>query len=86
MINIKDNPVEWAQLGYELDDVRDHINALSLNLNREGEIDEEEFMIQIFHAMTHLNRIWNSRNHIGELSDRDFERYSCVPTDFEPIG
>lgn len=28
MINPKDNPVEWAMLGYELDEVREHIITL----------------------------------------------------------
>ena len=86
MINIKDNPIEWAQLGYELEEVREHLGSLSHYLERKGEIEEEEFMVQIFHAITHLNRIWNSRNHIGKLSEQDFENYSNIPVEFEPIG
>jgi len=86
LINPNDNPVEWAMLGYELDDVREHITSLLAGLDAKTGIDEGDFRIQIFHVMTHLNRIYNSRNHIGKIDDDLFSEFSKFPSDFSAIG
>ena len=86
MINKKDNPVEWPVMLMELDEVKEHIESLIDQMNNEGSIDEEDFRIQLFHSITHLNRLWNSRNHSGEIDQELHNELSKTPTDFSPIG
>lgn len=86
LINPKDNPIEWAQLGYELEEVKEHIESLILDLDPVHGLDETEFRVQIFHAITHLNRIYNSRNHSGEVSTEKFTEFSKIPGDFSATG
>ena len=86
MVNPKDNPIEWAQLGYELKEAKEHLESLLSQFGPEGGLDEEDLQIQIFHVITHLNRVYNSRNHIGEMSHDAFVNYSEVPGDFRASG
>ena len=60
MINLKQNPVEWASLMYELDDLNEHLESLIDEMNDKGEISVEEYQVQIGHLYAHLNRAWNS--------------------------
>ena len=86
MINGKDNPVEWALLAYEIEEVVEHLQDLSNEVIPGSEIDETEFEIQLGHIYSHINRIWNSRNHTGELSKEDHDKYSEFPTDLNTYG
>ena len=52
----------------------------------EGSIDEEDFQIQVFHAISHLNRLWNGRNHSGEIDYELHVELSNTPPDFRPLG
>ena len=84
MINREDNPVEWALLSYELEDAREHLVAL-LAATDSPDFDETDFGIQLAHIYSHLNQAWNSRAHVGEESDADFQRFSEFPTDLHPL-
>ena len=86
MINEKDNPVEWALMCYQFEEVVEHLQNLSNEIVPNAEINEEEFNVQMGHIYSHLNRIWNSRNHIGEISDENFEEYSKLPKDIKLYG
>ena len=86
MINEKDNPVEWALMCYQFEEVAEHLQNLSNEIVPNAEINEEEFNVQMGHIYSHLNRIWNSRNHIGEISDENFEEYSKLPKDIKLYG
>ena len=86
MINEKDNPVEWALMCYQFEEVAEHLQNLSNEIVPNAEINEEEFNVQMGHIYSHLNRIWNSRNHIGEISDENFEEYSKLPKDIKLDG
>jgi hypothetical protein len=87
VINQSDNPVAWALLVQEIDDVREHLASLARQMASEGRIDDEDFAVQIGHAYAHLNRIWHRRNNpADEISDEAWERFSRFPTDIEPVG
>jgi hypothetical protein len=86
MINAKEHPVEWVMLNNGINDVIEHLQSLSREMNRDSDFDEIEFRIHLNHIYAHLNRLWNSRNHIGHLSEADFERYSQYPAEIEVIS
>ena len=86
MINSKSNPVEWASLLYELEDAKEHLESFANEMGSNGAIDENEYKIQISHVFSHLNRSWNSRNTIGENTEKEREAYSGFPRDIEPCG
>ncbi len=70
---------------YELEDTKEHLSNLINDLHSSKYLDETDFKIQIAHIYSHLNRIYNSRNHTGEISDEEFLQYSEFPTDIKPI-
>jgi hypothetical protein len=87
VINQTDNPVAWALLVQEMDDVREHLASLARQMASEGRIDDEDFAVQIGHAYAHLNRIWHRRNNSAdEISDETWERLSRFPADIDPVG
>lgn len=87
MINRSDNPVAWALLLYEIDEVRDHLDSLARQMDSEGRIDDQDFAAQIGHAYAHLNRIWHRRNDpADEISDENFGAFSRFPSDIDPVG
>jgi hypothetical protein len=86
MINDKENPVEWALLMYDLSDVQEHVKSLLDQMVEDGQCSEEDFAVQVGHLYAHLNRVWNSRRHIGEIDDAHFLAYSQFPTDIDHVG
>ena len=86
MINSNDNPVEWASLLYELDDLKEHLDSLIDQMHKNGKIEDEEYRIQIGHLYAHLNRAWNSRNAIDEEKEKKFEEFTEFPQDIESCG
>lgn len=86
MINGKDNPVEWAMMAYELEDAIEHLKEISNLFEPEGEVDEVEFSVYLGHVYAHLNRIWNSRNHVGEVDQTLHDKFNLFPADIEPCG
>jgi len=85
MINPKSNPVEWAALMYELDDAKEHLEALINQMVEDG-IDETDYQIQLGHIFAHLNRSWNSRNKIGEYNEQERKLFTKFPESIEPCG
>lgn len=85
MINKNDNPVEWSQLLYELGDAKEHIESLIDELTKSEDFDETDFGIALGHVYSHINRAWNSRNHLGDVSTSKFEEFSKIPTDIKPV-
>ena len=85
MIDKKTNPVEWAILMYGLEDTKEHLSNLIDELHSKKYLDETDFKIKIGHIYSHLNRIYHSRNHVGEISDKEWLQYSRFPKDIEPI-
>jgi len=86
MINAKENPVEWALLSYELDEVIEHLQDIFKSFTPDSEIDEPKFKVYLSHVYAHLNRLWNARNHIGEISHEQHTEFSRFPTDLKPSG
>jgi hypothetical protein len=87
MINQSDNPVPWALLLYEIDEVREHLDSLAKQMAADGRIDDEDFAVQIGHAYAHLNRIWHRRNdEAEEIADDKWDALSKFPTDIDPVG
>ena len=86
MINGKDNPVEWAMMSYELEEVIEHLQVLSNMVVPNSSISEEEFESCIGHVYSHINRIWNFRNHTGDLSEKQNEEFTQFPKDINFYG
>ncbi len=86
MINSNDNPLEWIQLMYELEDAHLHLGDLITKLQRDGRVDIEPYAIDLAHVFAHLNRAWNSREHVGEMSQKHWEEYRTFPADLDPIA
>jgi polyhydroxyalkanoate synthesis regulator phasin len=86
MINNKNNPVEWALLIYELDELREHVESLVDQMSNDGHISNEEYETHIGHLYAHLNRSWNSRNSIDEDVSEKFNEFTKFPTDIETCG
>jgi hypothetical protein len=83
VINNDQNPVQWAMLGYGLDDARKHLEAL-IDKMSSGAIDETDFAIDLGHIYAHLNRTWNKRSDVDGIAD--FAAASEFPTDLRPVG
>ena len=73
-------------LSYELEELIEHLQEISNSITPESEIDETDFKVDISHVYAHINRIWNQRNHTGEVSEQQFVEFSKFPNDIEPIG
>ena len=86
MINGKDNPVEWALMSYELEEVIEHLQHILDRIGSESEVDEIEFGFDMGHVYAHLNRIWNARKQTGEYSDAQRDEFSKFPIDIELVG
>ena len=86
MITEDKQPVEWALLLYGLSELQEHLTSLLDQLVRDGECSEEEYAVRVGHLYAHLNRAWNSRGHVGEVSDRQFLEFSQFPTDLDHVG
>ena len=87
MINQSDNPVPWALLLYEIDEVRQHLDSLAKQMASAGRIDNDDFRVQIGHAYAHLNRIWHRRNEKSEeITGEQWDAFSKFPTDINPVG
>lgn len=85
MINKHRNPVEWAQLMYELTDAQEHLDSLIEQLNSNDDYGGIEFKIDIGHIYSHLNRAANSREHIGEIDEKTWQDYSEYPLKIKPL-
>ena len=55
---------------YELEDAKEHLESLIIEMNKEGSINEIEYNIQIGHVFAHFYRGWNSRSKIGKYDDK----------------
>ena len=86
MINLKNNPVEWAGLLYELDDLKEHLEILINEMGENGEIQDESYKVQIGHLYAHLNRAWNSRNSTSDEVEKEFEKLTEFPQDIKTCG
>ncbi|WP_444888826.1 hypothetical protein [Microbulbifer sp. JMSA008] len=86
MINAKDNPVEWPLMLMELGEIKEQIEPLANQMKNDGLIDDEDFKVQIFHTISHLNRLWNGRNQVGEIGQDLHSELSKTPADFIPLG
>ena len=86
MINPKKNPVEWSLWFDELIDANEHLTNFVDELKKRDDIDEGfegELRVQLGHIYSHLNRAWNSKNHTGDMSTKDWEKYSDFPEDLD---
>ena len=86
MINRENNPIEWSQLMYELEDAHEHLGKLIEEMNTRGNLDIESYSTDIAHIYAHLNRAWNLRDFHGEMSEQQQEQFRNFPKDIEPIA
>ncbi|MFZ6673550.1 hypothetical protein [Undibacterium sp. Xuan67W] len=85
MINKEANPVEWAGLMYELEDAREHLAALIVDMEKDPEFDETVLRIQLGHVFSHLNRAWHRRDLNRDFVEEEWTNASKFPNDLEPI-
>ena len=86
MVNLEKNPVEWAGILYELDDLKEHLDSLIKQMSDEGKIDETDYEIQIGHLYAHLNRAWNSRSATVDTVEKNLGKYTEFPKDINTCG
>ena len=46
----------------------------------------KSYAVDVAHVFAHLNRAWNSREFVGEMSEKQWEEYRSFPNDLEPIA
>ena len=82
---MKDAPVSWAMLMYDLDDAREDLESLLTEMrNDDAEVNEEYFRIRLSHIYWHLNRAWNRRDVPDDLLETDDLNAGQFPLDLEP--
>ena len=81
MINPKDHPVEWAEMLYDLVEVREHIESLIKDIQEDDQFCAIDLDVHLSHIYQHLNRTWNSRNMSSDVASKKFEEISKFPTD-----
>lgn len=85
-MNRDSHPVEWALFLDELDDAREHLEDIVRTLADAGSYDEEDLRVNLGHVYAHLNRAWHSRNHLGEVTEELWPKFSRFPEDLNPVG
>jgi len=86
MIDNASNPVAWALLIQELEEGREHLDALIKEMVNSGQLEEEKFRVDLGHIYAHLNRVWHSRNQASEITDQQWTTFSQFPADVPPMG
>lgn len=86
MINQKNNYVGYAMLLTELDDAREHLEALVNEMKNSGSINESDFAVDLGHVYAHLNRAWHARNQTSEITSEQHATFSEFPRDLKPVG
>lgn len=87
MVDRATNPAGWAMLVQELDDAREHLEALVATMVADGRIDQPDFAVQLGHVYAHLNRAWNGRSDPeAAISDASWDVTSRFPADLNPVG
>ena len=87
MVDKNRHPLAWAVFMQELEDARDHLDALIRDLETEHDRGEIELRIDLGHVYTHLNRAWHWRNRLHDMptSFEEFDRASAMPDDLLPV-
>ena len=70
----------------ELEDAHEHLGNLIKEMQTDGRIDIEGYSIDVAHVYAHLNRAWNSREILGQLSESQWEVCREFPKDLEPLA
>jgi hypothetical protein len=70
---------------YELEDAREHLDALIVDIEKDLEFDETDLRIQLGHVFSHLNRAWHRRDLNRDFSEEEWTIASKFPNDLEPI-
>jgi hypothetical protein len=86
MIKQKTNYVEYAMLLTELDDAREHLEALVNEMRNSVDFDEADFAVDLGHIYAHLNRAWHARNQTSEVTGDQHAAFSEFPRDLKPVG
>ena len=87
MIKKDKSPVQWAAFMYELEDAKEHLERLILDLESDPDFDEINLRIDLGHVYSHLNRAWFQRNTELDCSKpEEFEKASQFPIDLDPYN
>jgi hypothetical protein len=85
MINKQEHPVGWADLMYELEDAREHLSRLILEIASDPDYGDGNLRVDLAHVYAHLNRAWHGRNAADGLPDKQRDSASQFPQDLEPV-
>lgn len=86
MINRTSNPLGWSLLLSDLDDAREHLDALLREIQASPEYGEPEFRVDLGHVYAHLNRAWRRRNVSEDFTDAEWGPAGQFPEDLEPVA
>lgn len=84
MISMKQAPVAWAMLMYDLDDAREHLESLLTQMQNDPQFDDECFRVTLGHIYWHLNRAWNCRAVRDDQLESNDANAGRFPDDLEP--
>jgi hypothetical protein len=82
---MKDAPVGWVMLMYDLEDAQEDLGTLRTQMKNDPEFDEECIRVRLGHIYWHLNRAWHRRNVADELSEDEEAQAGQFPNDLLPI-
>lgn len=85
MIRRKKHPEAWAEQVQHLADAKEHLDELLSEIQEES-YAEEDFAVDLGHVYAHLNRVWNSRDFAGGLSEDDWDETTQYPNDLVLVG
>ena len=79
--------INWAVVIHNIAEAREELQGLEVALSSRKTRSEAELQVGLEHALHHLYFAWNAR-HVtstayANLTDRDFNRWSEVPSDLE---
>jgi hypothetical protein len=83
MIDRKLQPVEWAAFLYELEDAKEHLEALIKDIGHDLDYDENNLRVDLGHIYAHLNRAW--RRSMKAVDDGEWDKASQFPDDLMPV-
>jgi hypothetical protein len=52
----------------------------------DGTQPDPEFAVNLGHVHAHRNRAWHLRDHLEQIMDEQWPRFSAFPGDLQPVG
>ena len=81
--------LNWEIIASNISEAREQLEAIEKRISDGDLPNEEEFQVQMEHALHHLAFAWNIRRfstkRYSKLSDKEFNEWSKFPPELEPF-